>query len=122
MSTKDRINEIRARCEAAAPGPWRKGMSGLITDGTGRALFFSEAANANAEFIAHAREDIPYLLEKIERLRNENQAIIEELRYHPGITPCHVCKHYAAQGEVTKHCKLGDRTCFEWRGKNEKDI
>ena len=91
----DRLEEIRARAEAATPGPWRwrgllaaKGSEqtyagypqrvfGRNTDpvDTSPALIaetfdgHSDTAPPNADFIAHAREDIPYLLAEIERLR-----------------------------------------------------
>jgi hypothetical protein len=91
----DRLDEIRARAEAATPGPWR--WRGLLTAegseqtyaGYSQRVFrfttdsldtsptlvaetfdgHSDTAPPNAEFIAHARDDIPYLLAEVERLR-----------------------------------------------------
>lgn len=72
----DRIEEIRARYDAATPGKWYaygKGQLGvgcwdLITaDDDGMYAGFDSLADA--EFVANSHEDIPYLLAEIERLR-----------------------------------------------------
>ena len=70
----ERLAEIAARAEAAAPGPWF-----LHDDWPGRV--FSESQfnhhvarvtgsnpEANERFIAHAREDVPALVAEVERL------------------------------------------------------
>ena len=77
----DRLDEIRARCEAATPGPW--GLTGSkkqLVDSRPDQQYGAESIicdvwsniAANANFIAHSREDIPYLLAEIERLKSEN--------------------------------------------------
>ena len=66
----------RERCEAATPGPWAIGglnrlfvvapkrpKHGIITDFGPRAKGHPER-EANAEFIAHARSDLPAALEE----------------------------------------------------------
>lgn len=70
------LAEIKAREQAATPGPWKVGISALITDANGHALFFGEDAKGNADFIAHARTDIPALISEVERLN-----VIAEQRY-----------------------------------------
>ena len=79
----DRLDEIRARTEAATPGPWRAygntveqektGCHQVVgTEFTGGGYMAYErltTKDEDATFIAHAREDIPYLLAEIERLR-----------------------------------------------------
>jgi hypothetical protein len=80
------LAEIRARCEAATPGPWESVQD--YYDGPwymlyeqrcagdnktsdlfdGRSHYLIDAPN-NAAFAAHAREDIPALLAEVERLR-----------------------------------------------------
>ena len=69
----DRLEEIRSRAEAATPGPWEIG----VTYNHGR----------NATFIAHAREDIPYLLAEVERLQ-------KDLHPHHAVydTTCPLCE------------------------------
>ena len=93
----NRIAEIQQRCEAATPSPWEvekyyhdepyeqfiKSAAVVSTyeDGSKRTITRNNWSNpvvADLEFIAHAREDIPYLLaqlaerdKEIERLRKE---------------------------------------------------
>jgi hypothetical protein len=72
-----RLEEIRARAAAATPGPWhsntrwhkRYAVGVIEPDGSEAILtslndYFTNFA-ANGDFIAHAREDIPYLLAKL---------------------------------------------------------
>ncbi|MDL2257566.1 hypothetical protein LJC42_00205 [Eubacteriales bacterium OttesenSCG-928-K08] len=72
-----RIDEIRARCDAATPGPWVWPGGGgpaknIIGNKDNRpVIVLSRCKEADAEFMAHSREDIPYLLGKIEHLQKE---------------------------------------------------
>lgn len=75
---EQRIAEIRARCEAASLGPWEWADDALwavaptddfddsriIETDSG---YYPPRDNDRA-FIAHARDDIPWLLAEIERL------------------------------------------------------
>jgi hypothetical protein len=70
------LNEIRDRAEAATPGPWKSyiegrekmnGSSFIMT--AGEDIYLRGATDADQDFIAHARQDIPMLLAEIERLR-----------------------------------------------------
>ncbi len=87
--TDQRIAEIAARCEAATPGPWEwktcgdtnmyveaeclKGVISLEDDYPGYPEYgehlIMELLQADADFIAHAREDIPALLAEVRRLQ-----------------------------------------------------
>ncbi|MBN1207447.1 MAG: hypothetical protein JXB05_21395 [Myxococcaceae bacterium] len=79
--TDSELDEIRARCQAATPGPWKafiegrdheSGSSFIMTgEGVGRRqdIEMSGATTADYDFIAHARQDVPRLLEEIARLR-----------------------------------------------------
>jgi len=65
----DRIDEIRARCEEATPGEWRTPptFNGICSQ-SGDILAIDRIVNPRAAdmiFIAHAREDIPFLLDKL---------------------------------------------------------
>lgn len=88
MATDDAIRqaEIRARAQAATKGPWEARCSG-VEDGAyqparvvaGRpnhvATVYVAAFNSNdcdADFCAHARQDIPYLLQRLEEAEQEN--------------------------------------------------
>jgi len=87
MNTTD----IRKRAEAATPGPWEAGRPDMATivDGVDSKWIYAGAKRqycavasgrikgpwseviANADFIAHARQDIPYLLDTVDALRGE---------------------------------------------------
>jgi hypothetical protein len=90
----DRLAEIRARVEAATPGPWE-----LVEVGDNVPLCVEvrigfaadDVVGANNVFVTHARTDIPWLLAElnavnearraaeaeVERLRSENAAHVE---------------------------------------------
>lgn len=94
MSDMERLAAIRARCEAATLGPWGyDGQHDEITadspDAEDYWLIVSQCRtapdaaprdafghqySADFAFIAHAREDVPYLLAEIDRLRSELEA------------------------------------------------
>lgn len=71
-----RIDEIRERCEKATKGPWEAVTRGNTVKShavTVTGYYFSIAGGiskktGNADFIANARQDIPYLLGEIDRL------------------------------------------------------
>ena len=83
--TEQELADIRARCEAATGGPWRfveegrdntSGDSFIMTGpprGRNGDLYLTtdkrDGSHADYEFIAHARQDIPRLLDEVERLR-----------------------------------------------------
>jgi hypothetical protein len=78
----NKLDEIKARCEKATEGPWMivgpitYGPSAWVTSDlhqicelkpwntAGRKFYHSD----NADFIAHAREDSPYLLKRLRRV------------------------------------------------------
>lgn len=86
--THDELKAIKARAEAATPGPWTRSDGDGISPG--RRVWqgdrqrrvancdafaiqegdWGKAQDAtNAEFIAHARTDVPNLVAEVERLR-----------------------------------------------------
>ncbi|WP_438029101.1 hypothetical protein [Sorangium sp. So ce233] len=81
MLTKERIDEIKGRCDEATPGPWlqpledeqraiasaqRPTTSLLALDVDNMAIF---AREEDATFAAKARTDVPELLGEVKRLR-----------------------------------------------------
>jgi hypothetical protein len=72
---------IRARAEAASPGPWRSFIEGrdhtsgsdfIMTgpqDSRGNDIELTGATKADQEFIAYARQDVPRLIAEVDRLR-----------------------------------------------------
>jgi hypothetical protein len=83
MSTQ-RYEEIRARCNAARPGPWTAFVEGRDFDSGSSIIRIGEGTTssedlyltgdsqavpaADFDFIAHVRQDVPFLLDEIERL------------------------------------------------------
>ncbi|MDN5640688.1 MAG: hypothetical protein L0I17_07950 [Actinomycetia bacterium] len=79
----ERLEQIQARAAAATPGPWEAWDTGdppaedeaqawIVTPGSLHlATLYAGDPSANATFAAHAREDIPTLLEEIDRLHEE---------------------------------------------------
>jgi hypothetical protein len=79
---ENRISEIQARCAAARPGPWQAfiegrdfmGGSSMIRIGEGKEEdlhltgYDVAVPDADFDFIANARQDIPFLLDEIEQL------------------------------------------------------
>jgi len=74
--SEDDLDVIMARCEAATGGPWKSyiegrdhqsGSSFIMTSGDDIEL--SGATDADQDFMAHARQDVPQLVEEVRRLR-----------------------------------------------------
>ncbi len=78
------LTGIRARAAAATAGPWTTGRSDevrrLVADVGGMLTVYSPGdaawpkdfhaqAHADAEFIRHARADVPQLVAEVDRLR-----------------------------------------------------
>jgi hypothetical protein len=81
----DRIDEIKARLEAATPGEWvhknhpqhydiqyTATIMGRSVTQAWKPFFEYANTDNDAEFIAHAPQDIEYLLGEVARLRAEN--------------------------------------------------
>jgi len=92
MKTKEELQAIKARCDAAAAGPWTLTESWKIEtlgevaseDDFGYHDLCSSHHNTgrvldSMEFVAHARTDIPALLAHIEALEAENAEMRDEL-------------------------------------------
>lgn len=76
--TDEQLAEIRARCEAATPGPWiREGAVISSLRGVWYALKTS-ADRADLSLMFHACEDIPALLAEVERLMEDVDALHRE--------------------------------------------
>lgn len=104
--TREQLNAIRARVEAATLGPWHvEGesydecwdtdceplpMPWGLAGPTGKSLWSSGSGEyahpdmATAEFIASAREDVPALLAEVERLKVEVGRLTAELDMEDG--------------------------------------
>jgi hypothetical protein len=76
--TSEELAAIRERAEKATPGPWIiDRVNGVIWSADGRRVFeiggYEEPDDH--EFFAHARDDIPRLLDEIERLQRRWDAL-----------------------------------------------
>lgn len=70
--TEERLQEIRARCAAATPGKWFEiNLRGYIStsDHPSNNSIGHCGRQEDARFAAHARQDVPDLLDEVERLR-----------------------------------------------------
>jgi hypothetical protein len=72
------LDAIERRCAAATPGPWKSYVEGrdhtscdsFIKTGCDD-IYLTGASLADQDFIAHARQDIPALIEEIRALRGK---------------------------------------------------
>lgn len=78
--TSEELENIQRRCKAATPGPWISSWEGrdhtsgesVILRGDQRQyddLYISPSTLADQDFIAHAREDVPKLVDEVLRLK-----------------------------------------------------
>ena len=75
------LAEIKAREQAATPGPWEEKTNrhpqcngepwGWISGAAGNITWSGYVGKTNADFIAHARTDISALVAEVERLQQE---------------------------------------------------
>lgn len=70
------IDAIQQRCDAATPGPWEIIGGNEYLTGVGVMVGAPEGISiADAEFIAHARTDIPALLARVRELEAAVQRV-----------------------------------------------
>jgi hypothetical protein len=88
--TNQELIEIENRCNAATKGPWTSWIEGrnhesgdnfimtgikygedIWSKSRGEDIYFTGATNTDIDFIAHARQDIPKLLEVVRQLKKE---------------------------------------------------
>lgn len=98
--TAEQLLAIKARAKAATPGPWTdktrdfEGIDGYgwethpTVEANGKTVCViyereidEDKDEADAAFIAAAREDVPALLEEVERLEDEVSSLEQELKF-----------------------------------------
>ena len=89
MSDTTRLDEIRQREAAATEGPWQQNGSNGVHTPRGICVAITqmdsrEQRKADAEFLAAARVDVPWLVAEVERLRGENERLQFDLRVARG--------------------------------------
>jgi hypothetical protein len=81
----ERIEAIRERAEKATPPSWalaENSLQPIVTSGAwpfGKDICTCKDGN-DADFIAHARDDIPFLLSTIAALESENAELKVKMR------------------------------------------
>lgn len=73
-SSEDRLTEIRARLDAASPGPNGRMSRVMPTPQPWGPPLTYEVDKPNADLIAHAPGDIAYLLDRVEKYRAQLEA------------------------------------------------
>ena len=95
VSNMTRIQEIKAREQAATPGEWQASgaKNDILTMNLDIIACFCDREDdygADCDFIAHARSDVPWLLEKLKAAReyasemDRDDCVIELLRILEG--------------------------------------
>lgn len=84
---EDDLRQIEARADAAAPGPWISSIEGRdheagssfietrAAEGRGSDIELSGASDADQDFIAAARSDVPALIAEVRRLQQLVEAL-----------------------------------------------
>jgi hypothetical protein len=71
----DKLDEIEARCAEATPGPWEQDgcdvLANIGSDDDPDVVLVADCLHddADARFIAHARDDIAWLVAEVRRLQ-----------------------------------------------------
>lgn len=119
---QQRLDAIRARCEAATKGPWELTKDGRYEDHDECRINLPNdtielCSYENGEFIAHARTDVPDLLAEVERLTRELEAAKRDIEIALGTQRvCFACKNVIpCSNSIT-----GEYGCDpKWRGLRE---
>lgn len=99
-----RLEEIRKRYEAATPGPWEvKGYRPYDTEGpnappilrAGPVDVRNDNMKADADFIGHSREDIPWLMEMVEK---QERALKKQWQYLTHLPECWKVRSFVELG------------------------
>ncbi|OZE77191.1 hypothetical protein CH305_18310 [Rhodococcus sp. 15-649-2-2] len=105
--TPGELAAIAARADAATVGPWevatsRDVYSAVIAPAGGATVGMDFESDANAEFIAHAREDVPALLAVLRERDNTIARVRDVLDDydHLGIEPIPTLSAHAWMHEV----------------------
>ena len=138
MMSNEEKAEIQERCDNASPAPWHvlylNCPNRAVIESEGRRMYANEYTvfsaheyegyKEDAEFIAHARQDIPRLLDENERLTSElaqaKKERDEALRWV--IDKCAncanntTCNHEKAEGWQRNY-----KTCEDWQWRGAAD-
>ena len=77
MTDQTRLAEIRAGVDQASSGPWEVSGDKILADVAREIPVASNViARIDADFIAHARQDVPFLLDLVDSLTKERDALL----------------------------------------------
>ncbi|MFE6127485.1 hypothetical protein ACFQ6Q_04295 [Streptomyces sp. NPDC056437] len=101
----DRLADIQARTNAATDGDWfvNSNQPGIVFNPDGRPLAVFGGSNQDcndAEFIAHARTDMPWLVGEVREARAQDACHEQQLQY--------VDQRYGAVHEAVDQWRTGD--------------
>lgn len=109
---RETLNRIRAQADAATEGPWTgirypDGFLGRVIgpDGFGIAEDFRD--DADAEFIAAARTNVPRLVDALEKVLILHKPVEVE----PSETICSGCSTLRGQGETARYFPFTEYPC-----------
>jgi hypothetical protein len=122
MIDEKRIAEIQERTDAATSGPWRNVVLGntvkslqIISHSVCKKICSGISPKSkDAEFIIHAREDIPYLLDLISEFQRRELATIQDIH-----VCCPTCIHCAKPICPGGKCSFQGYEYWKWRGPKE---
>lgn len=82
MISEERLKEIEDRANKATKGPWVNNRNGVYTADLKKDIFvaneMAKPRKVDDAFAAHARTDVPDLIEEVRNHRNEMHSIITE--------------------------------------------
>lgn len=111
MMTTKRIDldAIEARATAATPGPWSVSVDGItVEDPDGRDVCDAWQSDGDAAFIAHARADVPALIDELRALREVERAarvyvgLHADLLVYPNMTDHAAVAAYDLRAAIVK--------------------
>lgn len=80
MKLEKYLKEVKERSDAATEGPWWPTLRTVITMDSNDLEYDIPDSRGDAEFIAHARTDIPVLLDMLNIFVGEDACICEEIK------------------------------------------
>lgn len=105
MSAAEWLDEIEARAAAATEGPWVRVVSAdgevswvEVTNRVTICETYAPVPHVDAEFIAHARADVPAMAKALRDVLREHSVSRETFRYGVSLPPvlvCDACNHQA---------------------------
>jgi len=104
MMNQEQLNAIKERVAKATPGPWEydEEERGIWNKGGFNYLGTVTLSHNSAEFIAHAREDVPALVAEVEYLRGmlrDTRKIVRQ-KVKEVKTLQNACKNHKAKQEA----------------------